>query len=173
MDYVARKSEIRIDTYHDLIRERLSRIKRRLEIPRMVGEIEPVNGSYFGLSLCKGCNRIYYPARETCLASDCPGPMEKKRFPRFAKLKNVAKLPFKKRWTSNFELLQNNKVLFVDADVSDLKPGLRLEGVIRRLDYEGKDGLILYGIAYRPIFREVVAVLSKPKPITIAPTQYA
>ncbi len=173
MDYVERKSEIRIDTYHDLIRERLSRIKRRLEIPRMVGEVEPVNGSYFVLSLCSGCSRIYYPARETCLASDCPGPMEKKRFPRFAKLKNVAKLPFKKRWTSNFELLENNKVLFVDADVSDLKPGLRLEGVIRRLDYEGKDGLILYGIAYRPIFREALAVISKPKPIAVAPTQYA
>src|SRR5207249_11894893 len=150
-DYVERKTEIRIETYHDLIRERLSRIKERLEIPRLVGEIEPVNGSYFSLSLCKGCNRIYYPARETCLASDCPGPMEKKRFPRFAKLKTVAKLPFKKRWTSNFELLEKNKVLFVDADVSDLKPGVRLEGVIRRLDYEGKDGLILYGIAYRPI----------------------
>ena len=173
MDYVERKSEIRIDTYHDLIRERLSRIKRRLEIPRLVGEIEPVNGSYFSLSLCKGCNRIYYPARETCLASDCPGPMEKKRFPRFAKLKTVAKLPFKKRWTSNFELLEKNKVLFVDADVSDLKPGVRLEGVIRRLDYEGKDGLILYGIAYRPIFREALAVVTKPKPIVVAPTQYA
>ncbi len=173
MDYVERKSEIRIDTYHDLIRERLSRIKRRLEIPRLVGEIEPVNGSYFSLSLCKGCNRIYYPARETCLASDCPGPMEKKRFPRFAKLKNVAKLPFKKRWTSNFELLENNKVLFVDADVPDLKPGVRLEGVVRRLDYEGKDGLILYGIAYRPVFREAVAVVTKPKPIVVAPTQYA
>ncbi len=74
---------------------------------------------------------------------------------------------------SNFELLENNKVLFVDADVSDFKPGLRLEGVIRRLDYEGKDGLILYGIAYRPIFREALAIASKPKPIAIAPTQYA
>src|SRR6266436_1448894 len=173
MDYVERKSEIRIDTYHDLIRERLSRIKRRLEIPRLVGEIEPVSGGYFSLSLCGGCNRIYYPARETCLASDCSGPMDRKRFPRFAKLKNVSKLPFKKRWTSNFELLENNKALFVDADASDLKPGLRLEGVIRRLDYEGKDGLILYGIAYRAIFREALAVVSKPKPIAIAPTQYA
>jgi hypothetical protein len=99
--------------------------------------------------------------------------MEKKRFPRFAKLKNVAKLPFKKRWTSNFELLENDKVLFVDADVADLKPGVRLEGVIRRLDYEGKDGLILYGIAYRPVFREAIAVVIKPKPIAVAPTQYA
>src|SRR2546428_13817610 len=95
--------------------------------------------------------------------------MEKKRFPRFAKLKNVSKLPFKKRWTSNFELLENNKMLFVDADVSDLKPGVRLEGVIRRLDYEGKDGLILYGIAYRPVFREAVAGGFKPKPIARGP----
>src|SRR3989442_14714699 len=109
----------------------------------MVGENEPVNGSYFTLSLWKRCSRIYYPARETRLASDCSGPMEKKRFPRFAKLKNVSKLPFKKRWTSNCELLENNKMMFVDAPVSDLKPGVRLEGVIRRLDYEAKDGLIL------------------------------
>src|SRR2546428_14129271 len=99
--------------------------------------------------------------------------MEKKRFPRFAKLKNVSKLPFKKRWTSNFELLENNKMLFVDADVSDLKPGVRLEGVIRRLDYEGKDGLILYGIAYRPVFREAVAGGFNPKTIPVAPTQDA
>src|SRR3989442_10444447 len=99
--------------------------------------------------------------------------MEKKRFPRFARLKNDSKLPFKKRWTSNFELLENNKMLFVDADVSDLKPGVRLEGVIRRLDYEGKDGLILYGIAYRPVFREAVAVGFQPKPIAGAPKQDA
>src|SRR3989442_3682972 len=125
MNYVDRKSEIRIDTYHDLIRERLSRIKRRLEIPRLVGDIEPVNGSYFSLSLCKGCNRIYYPASETCLACDCPGPMEKKRFPRFAKLKNVFKLPFKKRWPSNFELFAKSKVLLVDQHSTDLLQELR------------------------------------------------
>jgi hypothetical protein len=45
--------------------------------------------------------------------------------------------------------------------------------VIRRLDYEGKDGLIMYGVAYRPIFQEAVAVVAKPKPLTVAPAQYA
>jgi hypothetical protein len=65
------------------------------------------------------------------------------------------------------------KCYSVDADVADLKPGVRLEGVIRRLDYEGKDGLILYGIAYRPVFREAIAVVTRPKPIAVAPTQYA
>ncbi len=172
-DYVRRKTEIRIDTYQDLIRERLSRIKKRLEIPRLVGEIEPVGVEAFTLSLCEGCDRIYYPARETCLESDCSGPMIKKHYPKTAKLKSVSKLPFKKRWTSNFELLQDDRVLFVDSELQELKPGVKLEGVIRRLDYEGKDGLILYGIAYRPVFRQTFAGIVKARPVAVAQAQYA
>lgn len=172
-DYVKRKTEIKIETYQDLIRERLSRIKKRLEIPRIVGEVEPADGKAFVLSLCHGCDRTYFPARETCLDSECAGPMESRRYPIVARLKSVSKLPFKKRWTSNFELLEQNKVLLVDAKLQDLKPGVKLEGVVRRLDYEGKDGLIMYGIAYRPIFQEALALIVKPKPIAVAATQYA
>jgi hydroxymethylglutaryl-CoA synthase len=172
-DYVKRKTTIRIDTYQDLIRARLSRIKQRLEIPRFIGEVDPTNGQALSLSLCMGCERIYYPAREKCLDSECEGPMETRSYPLIARLKTVSKLPLKKRFTSNFELLSENKVLFVDAKLQDLKPGAKLEGVIRRLDYEGKDGLIMYGIAYRPIFKEALAVVAKPKAIAVAPTQYA
>ncbi len=172
-DYVERKAEIRIDTYQDLIRERLSRIKKRLEIPRLVGEIEPIGETYFSLSLCKGCNRIYYPARDSCLESDCEGPMISRQYPRIAKLRSVSKLPLKKRFTSNFELLEQDRVLLVDSELEGLKPGILLEGVIRRLDYEGKEGLILYGIAYRPLFREVLATTEKPKAVALAQAQYA
>ncbi len=94
-------------------------------------------------------------------------------YPLMAKLKSVAKLPLKKRLTSTDELLGQNKVLLVDAKLSDLKPGTKLEGVIRRLDYEGKDGLIMYGVAYRPIFQEAVAVVAKPRAMTVAPAQLA
>ncbi|HZY93545.1 MAG TPA: hydroxymethylglutaryl-CoA synthase [Candidatus Bathyarchaeia archaeon] len=174
-DYIKRKAEIKIESYQDLVRERLSRIKKRLEIPRIIGEIEPVNGKGFSVSLCHGCNRIYYPARETCLDSECAGPMEARRYPLIARLKSVAKLPLKRRFTSNFELLEQNKVLLVDARISDLKLGIKLEGVIRRLDYEGKDGLIMYGIAYRPVFKEALALIAKPKLLTVgeAAAQYA
>src|SRR5437773_6728305 len=79
----------------------------------------------------------------------------------------------KKRFTSNFELLGQDKVLFVDAKLQDLKPGAKLEGVVRRLDYEGKDGLIMYGVAYRPLFREALAQVARPKAMTVAPPQYA
>jgi len=171
--YVERKTEIRIETYHDLIRERLSRIKKRLEIPRFVGEIEPIGDDFFSLSLCEGCQRIYYPARVACLESDCPGPMIAKQYPKMAELKTVSKLPLKKRWTSNFELLEQSRVLFVDSEPEELKRGARLEGVIRRLEYEGKDGLILYGIAYRPLFREYMATVAKPKALQVAQAQYA
>jgi len=167
-DYIKRKTEIKIDTYQDLIKARLSRIKKRIEIPRIIADIEPLSNNGFSLSLCGGCNRIYYPAREKCLASDCPGPMIKKQFPRVAKLKSFAKLPLKQRWTSNYELLTENKVLLVDCKQTELRNGMKLEGVIRRLDYEGKDGLILYGVAYRPIFREAYAIIVKPKPVALA-----
>ncbi len=172
-DYVERKTEIRIETYHDLIRERLSRIKERLEIPRLVGEVEPLGNMVFSMALCRGCNRIYYPRRTSCLESDCPGPIVEKVYPRIAKLKSVTKLPFKKRWTSNFQLLEEDKVLLVDASLADLKTGTRLEGVIRRLDYEGKEGLILYGIAYRPLFREAYVKTERAKPIPVVQAQYA
>src|SRR6266705_1478448 len=172
-EYIKRKTTIKIETYQDLIRARLHRIKQRLEIPRLVGDVEPVNGKSFILSLCYGCERIYFPAREKNLDSECTGKMEVKRYPLIARLKSVSKLPLKKRFTSNFELLDQNKVLFVDAKLQDLKPGVKLEGVLRRLDYEGKDGLIMYGIAYRPVFQETLALIAKPKPLVIAPTQYA
>jgi hypothetical protein len=172
-DYVKRKSTIEIETYKDLIRARLSRIKQRVTIPRLVGEVERVNGRMFTQSLCSGCERIYYPAREKCLDSECTGTMVRREYPLVARLKSVEKLPLKRRFMPNYTLLTQNKVLFVDAKLSDLKPGTKLEGVIRRLDYEGKDGLIMYGVAYRPIFQEAIAVAAKPKPLAVAPTQYA
>jgi hypothetical protein len=43
--------------------------------------------------------------------------------------------------------------LIVDASLQDLPPGTELEALIRRLDDEGKEGLIIYGPTYRPAFR--------------------
>jgi len=46
----------------------------------------------------------------------------------------------------------------VDSGIKDLAPGIELEPVIRRLDYEGKDGLIIYGPCYRPLFRDAFPI---------------
>src|SRR5438128_11665745 len=98
--------------------------------------------------------------------------MEVKRYPLIARLKSVSKLSLKKRFTSNFELLDQNKVLFVDAKLQDLKPAVKLEGVLRRLDYEGKDGIMMYEIAYRPILQEPLALTAPPTPIVMARGEY-
>ena len=46
--------------------------------------------------------------------------------------------------------------MIVDAKIEELKPGTELESMIRRIDAEGKSGLILYGPVYRPAFRSKI-----------------
>ena len=70
-----------------------------------------------------------------------------------AKVLSFKKLPIQRRLTSNFEVISKRKALIVDATPSELVNGTTLEVVIRKLDDEGKNGLIIYGPAYRPAFR--------------------
>ncbi len=153
-DYVDRKVEIRLENYQDHVRERLKKVKRRLVFPRIVGEVEPVGSERVEALICDGCQRIYYPTRPRCLESDCEGPSITKEFPVSARLKSFERLPFKRRLKPNYDILKEGKVILVDCDIGDLRPGLKIELVVRRLDYEGKDGLITYGPSYRPLFRD-------------------
>jgi len=152
-DYVDRKVEIRLETYQDHVRERLKKVKRRLAFPRIIGDIEPIGSDAVETLMCDGCKRIYYPTRPRCLEFECEGPSSTKIFPINARLKSFEKLPFKKRLKPNFDIVKEGKVILADCDMGDLRPGLKLELVTRRLDYEGKDGLIIYGPSYRPLFR--------------------
>jgi hydroxymethylglutaryl-CoA synthase len=163
-DYVDRKVEIRLETYQDHLRERLKKVKRRLAFPRIIGEIETVEANTVETLMCDGCKRIYYPTRPRCLEFECDGPSTPKAFPINAKLKSFERLPFKKRLKPNFDIIKEGRVLLVDCDVGDLRPGLKLELVIRKLDYEGKDGLIIYGPSYRPLFRNGFEELFKEQP---------
>jgi len=104
-------------------------------------------------TLCNGSERVFYPARDRCLEFDCKGPLEQHSIPRNARLLSARRLTLRNRLVSNYDLLKLGKVLIVDAKVEELKPGTELESMIRRIDDEGKSGLILYGPAYRPAFR--------------------
>jgi len=151
--YLARKREIRLETYQDHLRQKLRNVKRRISQPRIIGEIETVGGRHMTATLCYGCQRVYYPARDRCLEWDCKGPLEQRQFPVSAKLLSFKKLPLQRRLTSNFEFISKGKALIVDSAPSELSNGATLEVVIRKLDDEGKNGLIIYGPAYRPTFR--------------------
>jgi uncharacterized OB-fold protein len=99
---------------------------------------------------------VFYPARDRCLEWDCKGPVEQRQFPVSAKLLSFRKLPLQRRLTSNFEIMSKGRALIVDAAPSDVVNGVTLEVVIRKLDDEGRDGLIIYGPAYRPAFRTAI-----------------
>jgi len=152
-DYLERRRDIGVHAYRRLMRYKQHSVRSKLEIPRIVAEVEPYNGKTITYSLCNGCHRIFYPARDRCLEFDCKGPIEQRTLPVNARLLSIDKPTMKTRFTSNFELLKEGKVLIVDASISELTPGMELESVIRRMDDEGRAGLILYGPVYRPIFR--------------------
>ncbi len=153
-DYLDRKREIDFQTYTKYYSERMKREKKRLIFPRTIGELMPQGKEYISVHICPDCNRIYLPVREKCLQHDCPNSLKEIRFPKLAKLKEFEKLPITKRWVHNYELIEAGKVLLVDCELKDLKKGMMMEPVIRRIDYEGTGGLIIYSPCYRPLFRK-------------------
>jgi hydroxymethylglutaryl-CoA synthase len=152
-DYLNRRRDINLDSYRRLMRFKQHSLRSKLEMPRIIAEIEPYNGDTLTFTLCNGCHRVFYPARDRCLEYDCQGPVEQRTVPRNARLLSIEKLSVRKRFIPHFELLKEGKVLIVDAAARELSPGMELESVIRRLDDEGKSGLIIYGPVYRPAFR--------------------
>lgn len=66
---------------------------------------------------------------------------------------SVRKLTLRDRLISNFDVLKQGNVLIVDTALSEVSPGTELEALIRKIDNEGKSGLIIYGPVYRPAFR--------------------
>lgn len=158
--YLTRKREIKLETYQDHLKQKLRNVKRRISHPRIVGEIVPLGDQHITATLCHGCQRVFYPARDRCLEWDCKGPVEQRQVPALAKLVSFKKLPLQRRLTTNFEIISKGRALIVDSSPSELASGATLEVVIRKLDDEGRDGLIIYGPAYRPAFRTVANTIN-------------
>jgi uncharacterized OB-fold protein len=152
-DYLNRRRDLDVMAYDKLMKFKNGSIRQKLAIPRIVGSIEPYNGKMITFTLCKGCERVFYPARDRCLEFDCKGPVEQHTIPKNARLLSAKKLTLRDRLISNYDLLEQGRILIVDAKIDELKPGTELECMIRRIDHEGKSGLILYGPVYRPAFR--------------------
>jgi hydroxymethylglutaryl-CoA synthase len=152
-DYLNRRRDISLQSYRRLMRFKQRSLRSKLEIPRIVAEVEPFNGDTLTFTLCDGCHRVFYPARDRCLEYDCQGPVEQRTIPRNARLLSVDRPSVREQFIPHFELLKQGKVLIVDTAARDLTPGMELESVIRRLDDEGRSGLIIYGPVYRPAFR--------------------
>jgi hydroxymethylglutaryl-CoA synthase len=140
-DYIQRKKVVDFKTYAAYLKERTKREKVRLEYPRIVGDIEPIGKKSIEIIICSSCNRVYYPVRSRCLNFECTGNLDKIKLPVKARLKEIS---HRQQRVFHSNILKKGKVFIVDSDVAELKPGIELECVIRRLDYEGSDGLIIY-----------------------------
>lgn len=154
--YLTRRREIKLETYQDHLKQKLRLVKRKISQPRIVGEIAPIGDRRMPVSLCHGCERVFYPPRGRCLEWDCKGPIEQRQVPVLAKLLSFRKLPIQRRLTSNFQIISQGRALIVDSTTGELANGKTLEVVLRKLDDEGKNGLIIYGPAYRPAFRDSI-----------------
>ena len=152
-DYLNRRHDLRIEAYSKLLKMKHGSVRARLAAPRIVAEIEPYNGHMLNFTLCNGCQRVFFPQRDRCLEFDCTGPVEQRSLPVNARLLSAKRLTLRDRLISNFDVMKEGKVLIVDATLQELPPGTELESSLRRLDDEGKQGLIIYGPVYRPAFR--------------------
>jgi hydroxymethylglutaryl-CoA synthase len=151
--YVDRRRDIGLEAYRRLMKYKRGSVRARLDAPRIIATIEPYNGKTLTYTLCNGCQRIFYPARDRCLEFDCNGPVEQHTLPVNARVVSVDKPTVRERLMSNFHVLKQGKVLVVDESRNQVQPGMELECLIRRLDEEGRAGLIIYGPVYRPVFR--------------------
>jgi uncharacterized OB-fold protein len=165
-DYVNRRRDISLEAYQRLVRYKRGSIKAKLQVPRIIVEIEPYNGKTLTYTLCNGCQRVFYPMRDRCLEFDCNGPVEQHTLPVNARVLSVDRPTVRERLMSNFDILKAGKVLVVDASSNQVQPGMELESLIRRIDNEGKSGLIIYGPVYRPIFR-TKALLKRAEPTPV------
>jgi hydroxymethylglutaryl-CoA synthase len=152
-DYLNRRRDISLQAYRRIVKYKLGSVRSKLAAPRIVAEIEPYNGKTLTYTLCNGCQRVFYPARDRCLEFDCNGPVEQRTLPVNARVLSVQKPTVKERLMSSFQVLKQGNVLIVDVSSTEVQPGMELESLIRRIDDEGKSGLIIYGPVYRPAFR--------------------
>ncbi len=152
-DYIDRRFELSLSVYQSYMKSHITGRKRLLSYPKTIGKVEPLSDSYMTVQLCEECRRVYHPPRDKCLRWECEGPLTAYELPLKAVLKEFTRLPIRGRLLSYYDILRGGNVLLIDCKRNDLKEGLELEAVIRRTSHEGRDGLIHYGVCYRPAFR--------------------
>jgi len=164
-DYIDRMVDIQIDGYKKLFKERMKRwTAKHLVSRKLIGEIEPAEDSsgFYEISICKDCDAIYTPSRR-CLDPDHdPAEVVYLNLPKKAVLNDFYAHSLRKSLTERAgDVMLQNKVILADCSKDELYRGMELEPVIRRLDHEGKEGLIHYSWAYRPLFRNADKYVSR------------
>jgi len=110
-------------------------------------------------SKCKKCGKTYYPPRKVCVKCKST-EMELVQLPREGKVVNYTVIYYPPRGFEQeapyvvgvVELKDGTRVL---AQIVDVKPeevniGMEVEATFRKLREQGEEGIIEYGIKFRP-----------------------
>lgn len=108
---------------------------------------------------CESCSHVFYPYRTYCPL--CGGNVREERLPRTGRIIAYTVIRFPPR---DFSLQQPYVVALVELDngaktlaqLTDVDPekvsiGLRVEAVFRKYREQGDEGIIEYGIKFRPL----------------------
>ncbi|MCD6563180.1 MAG: Zn-ribbon domain-containing OB-fold protein [Thermoproteales archaeon] len=110
--------------------------------------------------ICKKCNATFYPYRGSCpyCGSD---DIEEVNLPKKGRLISYTIIyspPSEFRLKQPYivgliELEDGTRIIaqITDVDVNEVKDGIEVEAVFRRYREQGADGIIEYGIKFRPI----------------------
>lgn len=108
-------------------------------------------------SKCDSCERVYYPPLKVC--PSCGEEMKSVELPREGRLISysvvyAASKGARDRSPVVLGLIELGPARIV-AEITDvlpeeLRPGMEVEAVFRRLDVDGEEGIIAYGIKFRP-----------------------
>lgn len=108
-------------------------------------------------SKCKSCERAHYPPVRVC--PSCGGDVERVELPREGRLISYSVVYAASKGARDKSPvvlglidLGVAKILaeITDASPEELRPGMEVEAAFRRLDHDGNEGLIVYGVKFRP-----------------------
>ena len=110
-------------------------------------------------SKCKKCGAVYFPPRKICVKCGSD-EMEEYDLPHGGKLISWSVVRYPPREFEEFapyivglvELDDGLRVIaqIVDVDLDDLKEGMRVKAVVRRVYENGSRGIVRYGYKFAP-----------------------
>ncbi len=113
-------------------------------------------------SVCLSCGRRFYPPRKVCPVCHSH-EMQEIKLPERGRIVSYTIIHYPPEGYEKcapyavavIELSDGTRVLgqLTDVDISEVKTGMEVEAVFRRITEEGKDGIIEYGIKFRPVLR--------------------
>jgi uncharacterized OB-fold protein len=112
-------------------------------------------------SMCKSCNHYFYPSSILCPKCRRGGKIVEHKFSGRGKVFSYTTIRVAPEGFEHYtpyvvaivELEEGAKVVsqVVDCKPEDMRIGMPVETVFRKMREEGKSGLVLYGFKFRPV----------------------